>query len=528
MEQPASEEKREKPFSFYASVVCLALLVFIVSWDATSLSVAIPAVASQFQATTIESFWTSIAFMLGVAVSQPIYVSLSDVLGRKLPLYASMVLFAVGCILFATAESISTVVAGRALQGLGGGGLDVLESIILTDMTTLSERPLWMGLMAIPVALGTILGPIIGSLFAEHVSWRWIGWVNLPFVGVAFLLAVFFLHLRPLGMDFRGKLLRIDWGGMALFTVGATSFVLPLSWADALFPWSSWRTIVPLIIGILVLAVFAWYETKPVAPMFPYRVFSTTTASMAIFGAFINGLQLYTLLFYIPLFFQAVFLDTPLESAVHLLPFCGLFVAFSLIVPMSVPVFGQYRWQIWSGWVLQTLALGLLCLMGRTPNSGAVAYVLQALLGAGIGALFMTNYVPLQAAVVTRSVDDTGVASGMLVVFRLFGGLIGLAIGSGVFNSVFASRISSLGLLSGPFSPLRDPTQAVGFIPELLGIDMDNPVLTEVVEAYRSAFEALWITLTGISGLGCVSSIFIKHYAVDNKEMGRQRLEESS
>ena len=108
--------------------------------------------------------------MLGVAVTQPIYASASDIVGRKGPLYIAMFLFTVGCILFASAKNMPTVIGGRVLQGLGGGGLDVLESVILSDITSLRERGLYMGLMAIPIAVGTIMGPIIGSLFAEYVT----------------------------------------------------------------------------------------------------------------------------------------------------------------------------------------------------------------------------------------------------------------------------------------------------------------------------------------------------------------------
>ncbi|OCK74692.1 MFS general substrate transporter [Lepidopterella palustris CBS 459.81] len=169
LEAPRSPKK---PFSFYMSFLSLQLLALITSWDATLLAVALPAITHQPQGTTLESFWASISFILGVAVTEPIYVSVSDVLGRKLPLYSSMVLFAIGAIVFATAQNMSVVIAGRLIQGLEAGGLDVLEEIILADPTSLKERLQYIGLLAISIATGSITGPVLGALFSEFVDWR--------------------------------------------------------------------------------------------------------------------------------------------------------------------------------------------------------------------------------------------------------------------------------------------------------------------------------------------------------------------
>jgi MFS family permease len=445
--------------------------------------------------------------MLGVVVTQPIYASVSDILGRKLPLYAAMLLFAVGSIVFAVAQSMSVVIAGRVLQGLGGGGLDVLEAIIIADLTSLKERPLYLGLMAIPIATGSILGPIVGGLFSEFVSWRWIGWINLPLVGLAFALAVFFLHLRPIDMALGVKIRRLDWGGMLLFTVGATCLALPLSWADSLYPWSSWRTIVPFVIGILVLTVFGFYEKKQTEPVIPYRVLGNITAVMALIGGFIHGLIMYTMLLYLPLFFQAVFLQLPLQAAVSILPFCCLTVGFSIISPVVVELTRRYRLQLWLGWILLAVFLGLWCLVDRTTPS-AETNGFQVVFGIGIGIIFTTSAIPIQASV--KNVDDTGLAAGILVVFRLFGALVGLAIGSTAFNSVFRQSIAALGPLPEAIQQLEDASQAIGFIPSLRKLDLPNKTMDSLINAYRIPFRTIWIIMTCLSGVGFLTSLFIR------------------
>lgn len=194
-------------------------------------------IAHELHGTTLEAFWASLSFLVAVVVAQPIYTSISDVFGRTMPLHSTCVLFVVGSIVLATAHNMPVFIVGRIFQGFGAGGIDVLSDIILVDMTTLKERPLYLGLFSIPIAGGTILGPIIGALFSEYAGWRWIGWINIPITAIAFLLALKYLRLRPVEQTLREKLHRLDWTGMALFIIGCTLFSSPLSWAGAMYPW---------------------------------------------------------------------------------------------------------------------------------------------------------------------------------------------------------------------------------------------------------------------------------------------------
>ncbi|OTA61524.1 MFS general substrate transporter, partial [Hypoxylon sp. EC38] len=525
MSEPPTKIK--KPFSFYMSILALGMLSLITSWDSTSLSIALPVITRELQGTTLESFWASISFILGVAITQPIYVSVSDVLGRKLPLYTSMALFAVGAVVFAIAHNMPVLIVGRLIQGLGAGGLDVLEEIILADITNLKERPLYLALLAVAIAAGTISGPIIGAVFSEFVDWRWIGWINLPFVAIAFVLAFFFLHLRPIPLSFSVKARGLDWMGMALFTVGASATALPLSWADALYPWSSWRTIVPLVIGLLILATFCLYEKRAARKgvanaLLPVRIFANITSVSSLATGFIHGVIMYTMLLYLPLFFQAVFLEAPLDAAKSTLPVCTLVVAFSFFTPITIELTRRYRVLLWIGWVTTSVFLGLWCL-ARQTTPRAEAYVFQALLGTGVGILFTGTQVPMQASVV--DVNDTGLAVGMLVVFRLFGALVGLAIGSTAFSSVFQRSIAALGALPEQVNVLNDPSQAVGFIPNLRTVDLPEEYMSSLIEAYRKPFQAIWIIMTCFAGIGMLLSFFIKELSLENEDVGRQGFE---
>ncbi|KAI0101310.1 MFS general substrate transporter [Nemania sp. FL0031] len=519
-----SQEGR-KPFSFYMSLLCLGLLALIVAWDTTVLTVALPVIAAQLQATTLETLFASIAFTLAVAVSQPLYLSISDAIGRKAPLYVAVLLLAVGSIVFALAPSINIVIVGRLIQGLGGGGLDILQEVIVVDMTNLKERPKYLAIMALPIALGSIIGPIVGALLCQFVTWRWLGWINLPFVGPALPLAFLFMHLRPIDQDLLTKLRRLDWGGMFLFTVGAAGVVLPISWADTLYPWSSWRTLVPLILGVVAFAAFGFYEACPLQPMLPYSLFRNRTAIVSIIGGAIHGLLLFSLLLYLPLFFQAVKLQTPLGSAVSMLPACVITVAFSVLAPVCVELTRRYTLLLRAGWVILTLFTGLFYLVDQMTSKAQISTFL-VFIGMGLGIVFQTIPFPLQASV--EDADDTGRIVGLLVITRFLGGVLGLAINSVVFSSVFASQIAAFGPLPAEVSQLADPRQALGFIPTLRTLVLDEEITRHLTEVYRVPFQAVWIVLTSASGLGLATSFLTKQLSLEKEDLGRQHFSSSS
>ncbi|GAM37298.1 hypothetical protein TCE0_023r07110 [Talaromyces pinophilus] len=519
--EPTESGKPKRKPSFYLAVLSLMLVILIVSLDATALSVAIPVITSDLNGTSLTAFWAGISFMLAVVIVQPIYTTVSDVLGRKIALYTGFVLFTIGSIIFAVAHSMSILILGRIIQGLGGGGLDVLNEIIIADITTLKERPLYLGLMSVPMAIGSALGPILGAAFSEYATWRWIGWINLPIIAVSAPLAVFFLRLKPIERSMWSRLASLDWIGLVLFAIGITVFALPLSWGGAMYPWSSWRTIVPLVIGIVVLTVFAVYEARPAHPVFPYRIFRSRTAVVTLIGSFIHGMVLYTLLFYMPLFFESVFLEAPLGSAVSMLPLLCMVTAFSGLAAWVVEYVRHYRWEIWLGWVLLTLGTGLFAVWD-VNSSLAIKSGFQVIAGIGMGALFTVLPIPMQASAPTA--EDQGLAVGVLVSFRLFGALVGLAIGSTAFSSTFGHGISSLGSnLPKDVVILKDPNQAIGFIPYLRQLrNLTAEELNAIRSVYRDSMQTIWYILTGFGGFGFLTSLLTASLTLETEELSRQ------
>ncbi|CVL05363.1 hypothetical protein FPRO06_13448 [Fusarium proliferatum] len=519
------QPKQKKSVAFRLAFIGLSATLFVFQVDATALGIALPTIANDLKGSSLESFWANLSYTLCGLVMQPVWASISDAFGRKPPLYVCIGLFFIGSITFAVAQNMKTIIVGRVLQGFGGGGIDVLIQVILADMTTLEERSKYLGLMGIPNAVGNILGPSVGALFSTYATWRWIGWINLPILGFGTPLVFFFLKLRPVTMDasLASNIERLDWIGMGLVVSGITIFVLPLSWAGSLFPWAAWETLIPMILGVLVLSAFIFYEAKPAAPIMPHRLFHSITANMTLLGGFIHGAILVSLLQYLPLIYQAVYLETPIKSAVFLLPTSIISVFIAVISMMMVPLFEGYTWLLRLSWALLALGTGILAILNLSSPS-SMLYGIPVIWGTGV-ALLRLNLLPMQASV--KNVDDTGVAIGQFLTIRMFGGLIGLTVASAIFNTVFAKTIASSSLqLAGPLAPLEDASKAIAFIKELRTLRISPTKLSEVLRVYLECFRTIFYTMAGLGALGLLTSMFLEEIDLKSQDRGNQRFED--
>ncbi|PWY64325.1 hypothetical protein BO83DRAFT_402441 [Aspergillus eucalypticola CBS 122712] len=330
---------------FLPGILALLLMTLLVILDATTTAIVINA---------------SISFILAVVIVQPVRISEVDTIRRKVVLYAVFFISVVGTVVLGVTRSMSVLILVRILQGIGGGGLDVLSEVIAAEMITLQERATYIRLFSLPVAPGIVLGllgPILRALFSEYADWRLF-----------------------ISKSFRTQLALLGWVGIMVFAVGCTVFALPLSWAGNMYPWSSWRTILPLVLGFLVLVAFPIYESRPQSPR---------TAQMALIGSFIHGLTPYILLMYWP----------------------------------SLDYIRTYRWEIRGGWVSLRVGVGLFAMWHRDTEQAMTASF-QIIAGIGIGTLLIVPRILMQASAPTA--EDQALAIGILVSFRLFDAVIGL------------------------------------------------------------------------------------------------------
>ena len=238
-----------------------------------------------------DTLWTGIAYLLTQSVFQPFLVSLSDVFGRRLFYLISLGFFTIGTLLCCLSQNFEELLAGRSIQGIGGGGILALGLVILTDIIPLRQRPTYLGVNQMSWALGSISGPLIGGLIVQHTTWRWIFYLNFPFCGIGFLTVPIVLRLHVDRGSVKERLLHFDWTGGFLFISSTCSFLIGVSWGGSEYLWSSWRTLTPIIAGFGgITATIVWERYGASRPFLRLELFNSYSALAAYTGSTLQGL----------------------------------------------------------------------------------------------------------------------------------------------------------------------------------------------------------------------------------------------
>lgn len=248
-------------------------------------------IAHELQGGATETFWTGTSYLLTQAVFQPFIVTLSDVFGRRLLYMISLGFFTLGTIVCCVSENFTQLLAGRSVQGIGGGGILALSLVIVTDIIPLRQRPIFIGINQISWAFGSISGPLLGGIFAQYTTWRWIFYINFPFCGIGFVTVPLVMRLHADRPPIKERLLSMDWFGSAFFIASTTSFLIGLTWGGSQYPWSSWRTLVPIIVGAAgFLAMVVWERYWASKPFLRLELFNSYSAIVAYSCAVLQGL----------------------------------------------------------------------------------------------------------------------------------------------------------------------------------------------------------------------------------------------
>ncbi|KAI4120737.1 MAG: hypothetical protein LQ338_006803 [Usnochroma carphineum] len=426
---------------------------------------------------------------------------MSQTFGRKYLVLLSLVLFTAGAIVAAVAKNFLTILVGRTVQGCGGGGIISLSEILITDLVPLRERGKWFGYQGAVWAIGSVSGPLIGGAFAASDTWRWIFWINLPICGIGFVAVIAFLNLNRLPGSFLHKLVRFDWVGVVLLMVSATPFLVSISWGDVMFPWPSWRTIVPLVLGVAGLVAFVVYEgTVPHEPIVRLAIFKQRTALVSYIGTFVHGIVLWSLLYYLPLYYECVKGYSPVISGVAAFPETFTVAPMSIIVGIMVSKLGRFRWAIWTGWLLTVLGMGLLYLL--SPRTSIPAWLFLNLVpGVGLGMLFCSLSYGTQAAVKQK---DVAYAASAYTFSRSFGQSLGVAIGGAIFQSQFAVKLEAYPSLGQDASRLSKDASALVQVVKAMAVD--SPKRGMIIEAYADSLKVIWAVMAGLAFVGFVTS----------------------
>lgn len=427
---------------------------------------------------------------------------------------SAIALFALGSGLCGGSTNTEMLIASRVVQGIGGGGINVMTEIIVADLVPLRERQKIMGVVFTAFAVGTFIGPIVGGAIVEHTSWRWVFYINLPLAGVALLLMVLFLRVQyDRVTSIRAKLKRVDFLGNAVLISSVISILLALTWGGILHAWSSWRTVVPLVLGFLGLGGFIWYQWSRwcVEPTMPWRLFSNRTAALTYLLSFLHGMNLYAVSLFLPVYFQAVLEASPEGSGVDLLPSVIPMVPFAILGGIFISMTGKYKPLLIAGFVPIAVGVGLFSTL-TDKSSTAIWVIFQIILAAGSGIALIAT---LPAILASLPESDVATATATWAFLRSFGSIWGVSIPSTVFNTRFtnlAYRISDPVVRNQMYRGGAYQLATRAFMRSLNG---DPVVKAQVVSVYVDSLKLVWQVCIAFAAIGvplafCVKSLKLR------------------
>ncbi|MGW6577262.1 DHA2 family efflux MFS transporter permease subunit [Streptomyces sp. NPDC054945] len=478
------------------SIGALLLGLLIAALDQTIVSTALPTIVSDLGGMAHLS-WVVTAYMLASTAATPLWGKLGDQYGRKKLFQYAIVLFLIGSALCGIAQDMPQLIGFRALQGLGGGGLIVLSMAIVGDIVPPRERGKYQGLFGGVFGATSVLGPLLGGLFVDNLSWRWVFYINLPIGLVALVVIAAVLHIPA-----RSSKHTIDYLGTFLIARVATCLVLVAS-LGATWGWGSARIIGVAVLGVVLLAGFLLVERKATEPVLPLGLFRIRTFTLCSAISFVVGFAMFGAMVYLPTFLQVVQGVSPTMSGVHMLPMVIGMLLTSTVSGQIVSRTG--RWKVFPIAGTGVTALGLLLLhqLHRTSSTWEMS-VYFFVFGAGLGLVMQVLVLVVQNAV---SYADLGVATSGATFFRSIGASFGVAIFGTVFTNQLDDKLATS--LAGVTLPAGASVAQLEADPRAIAA-LPADLRPQVLDAYATAITDVFLYAVPIVLVAFVIAWFLK------------------
>jgi EmrB/QacA subfamily drug resistance transporter len=411
--QPSTETPRAALGTFGA----IMLATLLAALDQTIVATALPKIVSDLNGFEHLS-WVVTAYLITSTVTVPLYGKLSDLYGRRRLFLVAITVFLIGSALCGAAQSMGQLIAFRALQGIGAGGLIPLSQAAIADLFPPRERGRYQGYISGMWAIAAVAGPLLGGTLADHASWRWIFYINLP-LGLIALVVV----MRTMTTKTQIREHRIDYLGAALLSGAITSILLATVWGGTSFPWDSWQVIGTGAAGVVLGIAFGFVERSAPEPLLPLELFRIRIVTVSCAAGLVIGALLFAVTIYAPVFMQDVLGSSATNSGALLIPLSAGWVVSSVIVGQLVSRTGRYRVFPIIGSTL--VLIGFLLL--TTLDTGSTLFTVSAylvLVGIGMGVMYQIYVIASQNAV---PMSQIGVVTGQLNFFRSMGGSFAVA-----------------------------------------------------------------------------------------------------
>lgn len=486
-------------------ILALCMTLFLAALDVTIITTAIPTISAHFNS-SLGYIWVGSAYLLGQAAFVPTWGKVSDIFGRKPVLLGAVVIFWVGSLLCAVSTSMAMLIGARVVQGIGGGGAIVLPNICISDLFSMRTRGMYFGVLGMVWAVASAVGPILGGVFTDKVSWRWCFYVNLPISGVGIAILFFVLKLHNPRTPIREGLAAIDWTGSVLVIGGTVMLLVGLETGGVSYPWSSPTPVCLIVFGVATIGLFIVNEWKVAKyPVIPIHLFrhrnSVASYALAFFHAFVFMSGSY----WLPLYFQSTLRASALESGVYLLPFVLSLSVVSAITGIIIKKTGNYKILISSGMAVMLLGFGLFVDLGAKANWAKII-TYQIVVGIGIGPNFQAPLIALQTNVEPR---DIGSATSSFSFLRQVGTSVSVVVGGVIFNNEMQKQQAMLQRELGPrLADLLSGANAAGSVHVVAALEGHEGEVARA--AYWRSLRTMYIVYTAFAAVGLVISLFIR------------------
>ncbi|KAJ6092093.1 MFS multidrug transporter-like protein [Penicillium canescens] len=513
---PQSSPETGKRSSLQIAIIMgtLCSAVFLAALDITIVSTALPTISDHFQSTSGFT-WIGSAFLLSAAVVAPSWGKFSDIWGRKALLLIATATFFLGSALCGAAVSITMLIVGRAIQGIGGGGLLSLVSIVVGDLFSQRDRGKYYGIVGMVWAIAFTLGPLVGGAFTREVSWRWCFYVNLPISGTAFTIILIMLKLETPKTPLIAGIKAIDWTGSLTLVGGTLMLLLGLQFGDTVHPWNSATVTCLVIFGAITLAIFLvverYFARNPIVPIHLY----TNASNFAVFVVnLFHGIILTCNTYFLPLYCQSVLGAEPLLSGVWMLPFAVSMSVATVGAGMYIKKTGRFLDCIRAGFIILLLGVGLLYDLPRSRTWSKII-IYQIIAGFGVGLNFQPPMIALQSNVPAQ---DNAAATASFGLVRNVASAIGVVLGSVAFANKMNAREDSLVDALGPAKAvLFSGSNAQA---NVLLIDTFPTSQQKIIrDAFWASVRDIWILAISFAAAALLVCFFIRHKTLEKEHV---------